>query len=212
MKKNVLSIVTAACLSAGAAHAQIVINEVFAGGGDAGAPFNQDYIELFNSGAVAVEIGGYQLTYASAGSPFFSNVIIFGSGSIGPGEFFVITASAVGANGAAVPNVTQMGAPGDLATTGGKIRFTDNSGTPITLDFVGWGDADAQEGAGTAPAMANTNSIQRFPNGTDSNNNNLDFQLSDPSPGAANVPEPATYMLIGLGVLICGKCFRRKRS
>ncbi|MDQ3322469.1 MAG: lamin tail domain-containing protein [Acidobacteriota bacterium] len=44
----------------------IVINEIYGGGGNSGATFNQDYVELYNNGSVNVDISNYSLQYASA--------------------------------------------------------------------------------------------------------------------------------------------------
>ena len=214
MKRYFIAFVALLCLGALPLRAQVVVNEVFAGGSNSGAPFNQDYVELFNNGEAGVDLGGFSLQYATATGATFSNIITFASGTfIGAGQFFVITASTAGATGAAVPNVTHTGATVGLANAGGKIRFLDSSGTPIIVDFVGWGTADTREGAGNAPAMTNTTSLQRIPNGFDSNNNNLDFQLLGPSPGALNVPEPSTYAMMGLGAaLLVGMQRLRRKS
>ena len=44
----------------------IVISQVYGGGGNTGAPYTHDFIELFNRGAAAASLSGMTLQYASA--------------------------------------------------------------------------------------------------------------------------------------------------
>jgi predicted extracellular nuclease len=44
----------------------IVISQVYAGGGNTGAPFQNDFVELFNRGSEPVSIAGWSIQYASA--------------------------------------------------------------------------------------------------------------------------------------------------
>ncbi len=73
-----------------------------------------------------------------------------------------------------------------LALTSGKVALASNA-TQVTgptaanvLDFVGYGLANQYEGAGAAPSPTILNSITRT-NG-DTNNNNVDFTITLPTP------------------------------
>src|SRR5215471_1816250 len=44
----------------------VVISQVYGGGGNSGAPFQNDYVELFNRGASPVALDGWSLQYSSA--------------------------------------------------------------------------------------------------------------------------------------------------
>lgn len=48
------------------AQAGVVISQVYGGGGNSGATYQNDFIELFNNGASAVDISGWSLQYTSA--------------------------------------------------------------------------------------------------------------------------------------------------
>ena len=48
------------------ASPDVVVSQVFAGGGNAGAPFASDFVELFNRGATTVDVSGWTVQYASA--------------------------------------------------------------------------------------------------------------------------------------------------
>ena len=45
--------------AAQSASPDVVVSQVYAGGGNAGAPFVSDYVELFNRGSSAVDVGGW---------------------------------------------------------------------------------------------------------------------------------------------------------
>src|SRR5690348_6311606 len=50
----------------------LVISQVFGGGGNSGAPYTHDFIEIFNRGTVAISLGGKSLQYASSTQNFSS--------------------------------------------------------------------------------------------------------------------------------------------
>src|SRR5687768_18220605 len=52
--------------SAGAVSPNIVISQIYGGGGNAGATYTHDFIELFNRGTSAVSLAGWSVQYASA--------------------------------------------------------------------------------------------------------------------------------------------------
>src|SRR5262245_60268236 len=49
----------------GALSPDIVISQVYGGGGNSGATFTNDFIELFNRGTTPVNISGWAVQYAS---------------------------------------------------------------------------------------------------------------------------------------------------
>jgi hypothetical protein len=145
MKKFALLVLAAVALPLHFASAQqnnIVINEVYAGGGDTGAPFNQDFVELFNNGLTdepAVDIGAFTLQYKPAtGSGTFTTLATIPSGTfLGSGQRYVIAIGPVGGSGLAVPsNITGSTGTG-LDTTSGAVQLL-NVSDAIT-DLVGWG-------------------------------------------------------------------------
>lgn len=214
MKKFALVAAVAVLASLSTSRADIVINEVYAGGNNTNAPFNQDFVELFNNGSTQVDIGGWTVQYQPATSTVFSLIATIPANTfLLAGDFYTITAAPVpaGTTGANVPN-DQAGNSVNLATAGGKVFLFNNAATPLTVDLVGWGNANQAEGT-AAPAMTNTTSLQRIANGFDSDNNSSDFRLLSPTPDAFNViPEPSTYAMIGLGglLLVGMQRFRRK--
>jgi predicted extracellular nuclease len=47
-------------------QAQVVISQVYGGGGNANATYTHDFVELFNKGNATVDISDYSIQYASA--------------------------------------------------------------------------------------------------------------------------------------------------
>ncbi len=86
------------------AHADspdIVISQIYGGGGNSGAQFSNDFIELFNRGTTAVSVTGWSVQYASAAgafSTFRTNL----SGTIQPGQYYLVQ-EAAGTNTPAPP-------------------------------------------------------------------------------------------------------------
>ena len=216
MKKIALVALIAFTLPYYTSRGDIVINEVYGSGGNVGAAFNQDFVELFNNGAVgtaALDLGGFTLQYKPATlAGTFSTFATVPTGTfLGPGESYVIGTGTVGINGAALP-ANQTNGTAALSATSGAVRVFDISLTQ--LDLVGYGSATNNSFEGTAPAAYpsnNLNSIQRI-FGADTNNNVTDFTAMAASP--MPVPEPSSYAMMGLGaaLLVGIQRFRRKSS
>ena len=185
----------------------IVISQVYGGGGNTGAPWQNDFVELFNRGTSAVNLGGWSLQYASAtGSGWDFNRQPLG-GIIAPGEYYLIALASNGAEGTALPPANIEGGLINLSATNGKVALV-NSFTPLTgncplsdpslMDFVGYGSADCREGTTTAPAPSTTTSISRLGNGSiDTDRNGSDFADGPASPRR-------TAPIVELGPLVLG--------
>lgn len=178
--------------------AAVVINEVYGAGGNAGATYNQDFVELYNNDTASVDIAGYSLQYTSAtGTTYTVCAITAADTIIEPGTYFLITTGTAGTNGVALPtanascsNINMAATAGKVALVGDTIALSGTAGCPTTgasvVDYVGFGTtANCFEGAGSTPAPSATTSAQRTPAGTDTNNNNTDFQVAVPTPQAA---------------------------
>jgi hypothetical protein len=64
---RVLSTATAlVALFASQAEAQVVISQVYGGGGNTGATHTNDFIELYNTTSAPVSLSGWTVQYASA--------------------------------------------------------------------------------------------------------------------------------------------------
>src|SRR5919206_1747452 len=64
-------VVALACLlglarPAGAVSTTITISQIYGGGGNSGAPYQNDYVELFNKSTSLVDLSGWSIQYTSA--------------------------------------------------------------------------------------------------------------------------------------------------
>ena len=231
MKKIFFTTLTAAALI-GSFHsigrAQVVINEVYPGGGSStGTPaYMRDFVELYNSGLAAVSLTGYAVQYASATGNFTGTIVLFGAGStIAAGDYLSIYTGATGTAGATLTAGQGVGfvtyvAPSNsasLAATAGAVRLF-NTSTSTVVDLVGYGTTlatgsagDAKfEGAAAAAPTSTAMSIDRT-GFVDTNNNANDFSSMTPTPNGGTAatmvvpaPEPSTLACIfgGLATLV----------
>ena len=61
--------------AAPASSSGVVVSQVYAGGGNSGASFDHDFVELFNPGAGPADVNGWSIQYASAGSGTWQTTI-----------------------------------------------------------------------------------------------------------------------------------------
>src|SRR5437764_2262807 len=112
-------------LSAASAHGSgsgsVVVAELYAAGGNSGAAYANDYVELFNRGAGSVAIGGWTLQYTSAGGTTWQSTAL--AGTIPAGGRFLVPLASGGTNGAALPTPDATGTS-NLAVTGGKVAVS----------------------------------------------------------------------------------------
>ncbi|MEO6731046.1 MAG: Ig-like domain-containing protein [Ferruginibacter sp.] len=187
------------------ANSQVVINEIYGGGGNAGSIYRNDFIELYNNSAAPVSLAGWSVQYASAAGTTWAVTNL--SGSI-PANGYYLVQQAVGAGG--TTNLPAPDATGTIAMSGtaGKVALANTvtalSGLCPTggaiMDFVGFGaTASCFEGAAPTPAPSNTTSVQRTPIGTDTQNNSADFTAGSPTPnnsgGGPDVTPPTIVTL-----------------
>ena len=203
MKKLAITLLALA-LCAGSAYASnpMRISQVYAAGGNSGAVFNADFIELFNSSAVAVDISGWTLQYGSAtGTTAMGDctncLVTFPPGTVvEPCKYYLVRGS-TGANGAPLPVTPDLISAVAMGATAGKIGlkadgiFTPVGSCPLAfVDEIGWGaTANCFEGAGPAPTPSATVCDMRLGAGmTDTDNNSVDFFTATPAPRNSTTP------------------------
>ncbi len=170
----------------------VVISQVYGGGGNSGATYRNDFIELYNRGSVAVDVTGWTVQYASSAGTTWQKTAL--AGTVGPGMYFLVQ-EAQGAGGTVdlpAPNATGTIA---MSASAGKVALVNNATTltgscPTGLvDFVGFGSlTNCSETTPTAN-LSNTTAALRNANGaTDTDNNLADFTIGAPNP--RNTPPP----------------------
>ena len=163
------------------AEGSIVISQVYGGGGNSGATYRNDFIELFNRGTNAVILSGWSVQYASAAGSTWQVTPL--SGTIAPGSYYLIQEAAGAGGGAALPAADATGSI-PISVSAGKIALVSNSvplsvtcpiGATNVADFVGYGSANCAE-TDPAESHSNTTSIRRNFNGCmETENNGTDF-------------------------------------
>ncbi|HZN45804.1 MAG TPA: Calx-beta domain-containing protein [Nitrospiraceae bacterium] len=162
----------------------LVISQIYPGGGNAGATYTNDFIEIFNRGTTTVDFAAtnYSLQYTSQAGNFggTASSVKFDltSGTIAPGRYFLVQAASGGVNGVALPapDVTSLIV---MSATAGKVVLVlgttvlavddcpgDDNVSPFNpnfstiVDFVGYGGTAASttcyEGSGPAPFSTST--------------------------------------------------------
>jgi Lamin Tail Domain len=179
--------------SARSASRDVVVSQVYAGGGNSGASFANDFVELFNRGATAIDVSGWTIQYASAGGTTWQATAL--TGSIAPGRHYLVQLASAAAVGAPLPTPDATGTT-NLAVSGGKVAVV-RSASPLTCgaspgsctavpsvaDLIGYGAAADYEGSGAAPALDSTSAAVRAGDGcTDTDANSADFAAAAPAP------------------------------
>lgn len=196
----------------------VVISEVYGGGGNTGAPYKNDYVELYNPTGSAIDISNWSVQYASATGTTWT-VTSFGASKTIPARGYFLVKLAGGATGVDLPTAEVTNTGMNLSGTNGKVALV-NSTTALSganptdasiVDKVGFGTANGYETA-AAPAPSNTTSIERkanttstaitlasggvdylLGNGWDSDNNSQDFvsqsSLSPQNTSSATEPD-----------------------
>lgn len=173
----------------------VVISQIYGGGGNSGAPFTNDFLELFNRSQAPVSISGYSVQYASSTGASWQKVDL--SGTLAPGQYYLIRLASGGANGEPLPAADAMGTIAMAATTG-KVALVNNgvllnSSCPIgpnVVDFVGYGNsANCFEGSDSTPAPAADKAAVRIGQGcADTNDNATNFLALAPAPRNTSSP------------------------
>ncbi|UXA67074.1 lamin tail domain-containing protein [Xanthomonas prunicola] len=172
---------------AGHANAQVVISQVYGGGGNSGATLRSDFIELHNIGSTTVSLDGWSVQYASATGSSWQVTPL--AGNVPAGGYYLIKQADGSGGSVALPTPDATGTLA-LSGTAGKVALSATasalSGTCPTgnADLVGYGStASCAEGNAPTPAPSNTLAVLRAGEGcTDTDNNAADFATGAPAP------------------------------
>lgn len=186
----------ATAATSGAVSPDLVISQVYGGGGNSGATFTNDFVELANRGETAVDVTGWSVQYASAAGVTWQVTRL--SGTVPAGGRLLVQ-EAAGAGG-----TQPLPAPGVIGTipmsaTAGKVALVTSqsalacgancASAPGVRDFVGYGGANDAEGGHPAPTLSNTTAALRGGGGlVDTDDNAADFSSGPPAPGGSTDP------------------------
>ncbi len=188
-------------------RSDVVISQIYGGGGNSGATLKNDFIELFNRGTSPINVTGWSVQYSSAAGTSWQVTPLL-SGSIPPGGYYLIQQGAGGGGTVDLPTPDVTGSIAMSATAGkvalvGDATPSTGSGCPFAasvFDFVGYGSTATCSETSPTTAPSNTTAVLRAFNGCiDTGNNSADFDEGTPDP--RNSASPARSCVpLGLAI------------
>jgi hypothetical protein len=208
----VLSLLGLLAAPSASAVGNVVISQVFGGGGGSGY-YKYDYVELYNRTDMAVPLSGWSIQYgSSSGNVGSSSSLVYAipAGTlIQPGAYLLIQIGSAGTTGIGYPvppDLISTSGTMNLSATAGKVALA-NTTTPLNvpgpsgsgiIDFVGYGSANQGEGGTKANNGVNLNNMQgcirKMVGFKDTDDNNLDFDVvTAPVPRNSKVGKPRFF-------------------
>jgi uncharacterized protein len=143
----------------------VVISQVYGGGGNSGAQYTHDFVEVFNAGSATADLSGWSIQYTSAAGNSWGNQTTALDGELAPGAYHLVQLAAGAGNGVPLPTADSTGST-NMSATSGKVALASSTSAlpadvcptgPTVVDFVGFGNnANCFEGEGAAPQLSNT--------------------------------------------------------
>lgn len=182
-----------------AVSTSLVISQVYTAGGNSGATYNADYVEIFNLSSTNISLNGYALQYFAAGGTGGGQVIALPAGTtLIPGQRYLVAAipGGVGANlpvnaDYSTGSLAMGAAAGRIYLTSSTTALSGSNGCPSAnvVDYVGYGTTSICFEGSRGPTPTATLAIARRNACTDTDDNGADFATLSPAPRAtASVP------------------------
>lgn len=177
----------------------IVISQIYGGGGNIGATYQNDFIELHNVGDSSVSLNGWSVQYAGTTGTTWQVTNL--SGTLAAGQYYLIQESA-GTNSAPALPTPDITGNITMAAGAGKVALVNTTtalsgiGCPFdasVVDFIGYGSGTNCSETAVAPAPSSTNADIRN-NCTDTDNNASDFTAGTPNP--RNTASASVYCVV----------------
>ena len=183
----------------------VVISQIYGGGGSPSAQYQNDFVELFNRGASPINLSNWSVQYASAGGTNWLPAFPLPNFNLQPGQYFLLQFASSGAVGSplptpdfVVPVLQPEGFVPNLSQSTGKLAIVNNStrlpvstcpNDPSIVDLLGYGTSASCFESSRAPALTATTSLKRTANGcTDTDTNGSDFSVATPAPRNSSSP------------------------
>ncbi len=132
------------------AQGQVVVSQIYGGGGNAGATFRNDFIELLNRGTEPVSLDGWSAQYGSATGTEWQITPL--AGAILPGRYYLVQQAAGAGGTAPLPTPDAIGTLA-MSATAGRVALVRSDGTMAdTVAYAGLSNTTAslRRGAGCA--------------------------------------------------------------
>ncbi|MFM7902453.1 MAG: lamin tail domain-containing protein, partial [Bacteroidota bacterium] len=200
----------AICLLPTQSFGQVVISQVYPGGGGTTGTYQKDYVEIYNRGCSSVNIGGWAIEYGSATGtwgPTSASIFSFPTNTIIPsGKYILVALGAVGTGGAVLPVTADFSTTNiNMGATAGKVALFNATNSNLAcgseiagtlVDKVAWGTSNCAEGTAITGSFSTNVMVRKNDGQTDSNNNSGDFTVTATSAAPPrNSSSPANPLL-----------------
>lgn len=183
----VLSLALITIASSAFAASAVRISQLYGGGGSSSAAYTHDYVELFNSSTLPVDISGWAIEYGSATgtwASFSGNIYVFPAGTIiQPCQYRLISGSS-GTGGVPLPVAPDHVAALTLSGTNGKVGLFTTSNVNVAcgsetglVDKVSYGTGNCPETTNVPALTSLTAAIRKVGGMQDTDNNSADFTV-----------------------------------
>ncbi len=173
-----------------AASTNVVISQIYSGGGNTGTNYANDYIELFNAGNALADLTGWSIQHSFAGKHSWQKVDL-NSVILQAGQYYLIELNAGIKGGHPLPTPDQRGKM-SIAGMSGKVVLVNDQialigknvlGTASIIDYVAYGREPIYVGNGAAPTLGDSIAVFRNDDGCANTDNNAnDFSATSPAP------------------------------
>jgi DNA/RNA endonuclease G (NUC1)/uncharacterized protein YjdB len=196
---------TAALRVAAAALPEVVISQIYGGGGNSGATYTHDFVELFNRGTAPVDLTGWRVHYAGSTGTTWNNIVDLPSVTLIPGRYLLVQLASFSSTGEPLPSADASGSinmaagAGKVVLTLSRVTLSDACPTdPAMVDRVSYGSANCGSAWGNTPAPSATLAVLRKDAGCQQTGSSTDFATGAPAP--RNTASPR-YACAGPGLI-----------
>lgn len=173
-----------------AASSTVVISQVYGGGGNSGATYKNDFVELYNLSGSPVSVTGWSVQYASTTGTSWQRTNI--TGTIQAGHYYLVQEAAGAGGTLSLPafditgTIAMAAGAGKVALVNTQTTITSGTSCPAgasIVDFVGYGSTtNCSEASPTGTLSNSTAAIRKNAGSTDTDNNSADFSVGFPTP------------------------------
>src|SRR3954447_21508038 len=167
----------------------LVVSQVYGGGGNQGATYTNDFIEVFNRGTTEINLRAWSVQYAASGGTSWQRTHLTDV-KLAAGQYYLVR-EAAGTRGTtplpppdALGSIPMAGGAGKVALVSNQDTLQGVCPTVGVVDFVGYGSGtNCFEGSGPTGTLANATAALRRGGGcVDTDQNTGDFTVTAPTP------------------------------
>ncbi|MFO1481612.1 MAG: lamin tail domain-containing protein, partial [Turneriella sp.] len=125
----------------GTGAGSLVISQVYGGGGNSGAPYTNDFIEIFNPTSSSISVAGWSVQYASAAGTTWQVTSL--TGSVPANSYYLIQQAAGGTPSGSLPTPNATGTIA-MSGTAGKVALVNTTTALTTAAFTGTSPTGSQ--------------------------------------------------------------------